>query len=488
MPKDTGYEYPEGEFRNERTSSSAVRTSENTNEQIKDTASKKVHGSDDNTMRKIKIGGEASVRSEVDKQGRTKFRNEITGTYAKEDAFDTSEVRMAGLAKSIKQGKTMGAMDESTNALGFGTAKASSTMSKNIGDNAGSLQKIFEKEGDETQEELKKLVDMMTKAQSLTGEKATEARAEISKQTARLQIKAGDSSEQMTKMLGLDQVKKDLGSGSKLKEALNIDQSATGFKAVKQAFSPSRLFGDAGTGGLSGGGGMMSTMASKLLGTGDVDSFQAKKARMEIAQEDQGGGLLAAVGDDGLRLAGDPDKVSDDDTKSKDNTVAESTAAAVDDDKPRESMIGQGQDSESWGEKQHETLEKILSKLDEIAENGGMGGDGNNVAAKKTTKKTKAKATKTAKPAKIASKVSSTAKNVATQGAKSTAAQGAKTVAQQGATQGAKTVATQGAKSVGSTVAQGAKAGGSLLKGTDSVLLQNSAVPLSVSAWEHTKQ
>ena len=280
--------------------------SDTTNEDLKDVRARSVRGNANNQMRRLKIGGESLVRKETDKQGREKFRDETSGQYATEESFDDSESRVASLANSIRKGKTIGAMEENTSTLGFGAAKASAGLSKNIGDNAGTLQEIFEKEGDETQAELKKLVELMANAQDLKGKDAEKAKNEISKQVARLETKAGDNKDKINQALGLDNVKKDLRSGSRIKEALNIDQGATGLTAVKQAFSPTRLFGDANTGGLSGGGGIMSSLASKVLGTGDnaADAQQAKNARMEIAKEDQAKGMAAAVGAEGLQLIG----------------------------------------------------------------------------------------------------------------------------------------------------------------------------------------
>jgi hypothetical protein len=402
--------------------------SDTTNEDLKDVRARSVRGNANNQMRRLKIGGESLVRKETDKQGREKFRDETSGQYATEESFDDSESRVASLANSIRKGKTIGAMEENTSTLGFGAAKASAGLSKNIGDNAGTLQEIFEKEGDETQAELKKLVELMANAQDLKGKDAEKAKNEISKQVARLETKAGDNKDKINQALGLDNVKKDIRSGSRIKEALNIDQGATGLTAVKQAFSPTRLFGDANTGGLSGGGGIMSSLASKVLGTGDnaADAQQAKNARMEIAKEDQAKGMAAAVGAEGLQLIGGDEvdvkspaesKKTKDASKEKEsikeiqtNTIKTSnnTSQALDSatekdnnkitkkttentnnnntskvaqaratsTKPGDGTFKGGIDRETTGQKQVELLEDIKDILEDVAANGGMGGGG----------------------------------------------------------------------------------------------------------------
>jgi len=349
-------------------------------EVVSDQSEKRVREDVVNRMDKVKIGGKSTVRKETDKQGRIKYRDEIRGTYAKEEAYEDSENRIEMLGNAIRAGSNIGAQGETTNALQFGTAKASATMSKNIGQNAGALQEIFEKEGDETQAELKKLVELMAKAQNLTGKDAEKAKNEISKQTERLKITAGDSGDKISELLGLDNVKKDLRGGSRFKEALNIDQDATGLKAVKQAFSPTRLFGDPNTGGLSGGGGLISRTLGNALGTGDnaADAFAAKQARLEIAQERQAEGLTTAVGEEGLQLTGEstPQLIKENKQKDSEKLSESSSSTTNNNESSTNTVFKSGVDKEPWAEKNNEVLEDILDTLKRIEANGGMGGGG----------------------------------------------------------------------------------------------------------------
>lgn len=221
-------------------------------QEVKDQSQKDVRDEQVNAMDKLKIDGKSTVRREVDKQGRDKYRDEGTGRYANEEAYQDSENRISMLAGAIKKGATVGPTQlASTKASQYAIAGVSGKVSRNLGDNAGTIQKIIEKEGDQTQNELSKLVSLMEEARGLKGQQGQQAKQKILEQREKLRLTAGESGDDLVNKLGLDDLQKDLNKGSRIKEALNVDQNATGLTALKQAFSPTRLFGDSNTGGLT---------------------------------------------------------------------------------------------------------------------------------------------------------------------------------------------------------------------------------------------
>jgi len=319
--------------------------------EIKDQSQKDVRGEDVNAMDKVRIGGKSTVRQEVDKQGRTKYRDEKSGRYANEEAYQDSESRISMLANSIKKGATTGpTLATTTKANQFGISSASANISRSLGDNAGSIQKMMDKAEPGTKDELKKLIDMMQNAQTLRGQDALEAKQKIIQQKETLRLTAGEQGDALISKLGMDTLQKDLNKGSRIKEALNIDQDATGFKAIKQAFSPTRLFGDPNTGGLS-----------NFYTAGQQEAVAKKEAAVAFEQKQQNTGLNTA----GELLEVTKQEAKDDDKKEQ-REIKQSK---------KEQLAKEGFDG---GVKESDDVVKLLEEIRDILENmsGGMGAAG----------------------------------------------------------------------------------------------------------------
>lgn len=316
--------------------------------EIKDQSQKDVRGEDVNAMDKVRIGGKSTVRQEVDKQGRTKYRDEQSGRYANEEAYQDSESRISMLADSIKKGATMGpTLSTTTKANQFGVASASAKISRSLGDNAGAIQELMDKSDPGTQDEMKKLIKMMQDAQSLRGQKGLEAKQKILEQKETLRLTAGEQGDELISKLGMDTLQKDLNKGSRFKEALNIDQDAGFLKGVKQAFSPTRLFGDPNTGGLS--------------------NFYTNKQQAAVAKKEAAVAFEEKKQNTGLNTAGEllevTKKEAKDDDKKEQREIKQSK---------KEQLAKEGFDG---GVKESDDVVKLLEEIRDILENmsGGMG-------------------------------------------------------------------------------------------------------------------
>ena len=127
-----------------------------------------------------------------------------------------------------------------------------STIAQSLGDNTEAVQKIVDA-NDESQEEFVKLVKMMAAAQEKTGEASVAAINALLKQIAKIEIKSGDKSEELIKLLGLDKTKETLSkqsdplgfAGTAFKKFTNVDvrENETFGESLKQAFSKEKLFG-----------------------------------------------------------------------------------------------------------------------------------------------------------------------------------------------------------------------------------------------------
>ena len=127
-----------------------------------------------------------------------------------------------------------------------------STIAQNLGENTEAVQKIVD-ENEESQEEFVKLVKMMAAAQEKTGEASVAAIDALLKQIAKIEVKSGDNSAELTKLLGLDKTKETLMNqsnplglaGTAFKKFTNVDvrENETFGDSLKQAFSKEKLFG-----------------------------------------------------------------------------------------------------------------------------------------------------------------------------------------------------------------------------------------------------
>jgi len=127
-----------------------------------------------------------------------------------------------------------------------------SIIAQSLGENTEAVQKIVDA-NDESQEEFVKLVKMMAAAQEKTGEASVAAINQLLQQIAKIEIKSGDNSEELIKLLGLDKTKETLSkqsdplgfAGTAFKKFTNVDvrENDTFGESLKQAFSKEKLFG-----------------------------------------------------------------------------------------------------------------------------------------------------------------------------------------------------------------------------------------------------
>lgn len=356
-----------------------------------------------NQMSKLLIGGQATVRREQYKtktgKDATRYRNEITGRLSKEDDFLESESRVENFISAVKdaRGEDVIGAGETSNQLAFRTAKGSSSLAKNITANAATLQQLMESDPEgKVGEKIGGLTQLMNKAQTATGKDQEVAVKEVNNMIKELRVESQIAKESgvegapdFESLLGLKDLQKDLGkktfTGS-LKESLNIDQGAGFFGGLKQAFSPTRLFGDAGTGGLS-----------NFYTDNQREEMAQREIRIQTGAEIQTRGLADMVGDEkGLSLTtpegANPDNEflrTDSSGRPQLNVAAlEGATDAVAEGETtgqRElpltggggkakasGSVFSGTDRESFQEKSYEELVKIR----ELLEDGALGGDG----------------------------------------------------------------------------------------------------------------
>ena len=243
----------------------------------------------------------------------------------------------------------------SPNRNQYRISRAAGTMAQNVADNTVELQKIMESQGDETRNEISKLLKMMMDAQKLTGERSVRAIKEIIKQTEKITIAAGDQSEDVRKLLGIDSVQKQLYGGSigekfssGIRGFVGADQGAGAMDTMKQAFEPSRLFGDAGFFGLG---------ASRFKRINAI-----RQAKIEAASGGQFSGVASAMEDLGL-ASGSPS--SSNTQKMTPGTLGTQTRSMT-----------PGIDMKGEPEKQTDLLEKILRELRNLNGKEFSGGGG----------------------------------------------------------------------------------------------------------------
>lgn len=247
------------------------------------------------------------------------------------------------LGQGIRAGMTGNNISPNRNQ--YRISKASGVMAKNVAENTVELQKIMESQGNETRAELNRLLKMMASAQKLTGEKSVSAIKEIVKQTEKVTIAAGESKDDLRRVLGIDSVQKQLYGGSigeqatsGIKGFFGVDKGATFSEGVKQAFEPSRLFGNSGFFG---------------LGANRNQRINAvREAKIEAASQEQSSGLSSVLGELGV-------------INQTNNTTRTSNT----------NKIFSGSDRTSEPEMQTDFLEKILKELEKLNDKDfGSGG------------------------------------------------------------------------------------------------------------------
>ena len=239
-------------------------------------------------MRKLTIGGREMARAEVGKDGKTRFRDERTGQFAREEKYQQSE-RRRGIFESTLE-RTGANTQYQRRATGAGIQRQREVMGASLQQNAGAIQAIVE-DNPVLQAEMKELEKLQEKAQGLRGNEGREARQKVSEQLGR--ITSQDTTGQMGNLLNVQGQRRALESGSGLKDMFNIDQDAGLLTGARQFFGLDRMFGDAGTGGITN---LYSQSRKDRL----ADEAGALGSRMDAQQD----ALESATGKDMLRLTG----------------------------------------------------------------------------------------------------------------------------------------------------------------------------------------
>lgn len=277
----------------------------------------------------------------------------VTGSNVRdtENSMRFSKEGAERLGQNIRSGMTGNNISPNRNQ--YRISRAAGTMAQNVADNTVELQKIMESQGDETRDEISKLLKMMMNAQKLTGESSVRAIKEIVKQTEKITIAAGDQSEDVRKLLGIDSVQKQLYGGtvgekvaSGIRGFVGADQGAGAMDTMKQAFEPSRLFGDAGFFGLG---------ASRFKRINAI-----RQSKIEAASGGQFSGVASAMEDLGL-ASGRPS--SSNTQKMTPGTLGTQTRSMT-----------PGIDMKGEPEKQTDLLQNILQELRKLNEKDFGGG------------------------------------------------------------------------------------------------------------------
>ena len=277
----------------------------------------------------------------------------ITGSNVKdtENRMRFTREGAERLGQNIRSGMTGNTISPNRNQ--YRISKAAGTMAKNVADNTVELQKIMESQGDETRSEISKLLKMMMNAQKLTGDRSVRAIKEIVKQTEKITIAAGESSDDVRRLLGIDSVQKQLYGGtigekitSGVQGFFGVDKGASFGEGVKQAVEPSRLFGDAGFFGLGAN-------RNKRINA-------IREAKIDAASNTQFSGLSSAMTDLGM--------TSEKDTIQKTVKNAEKVTRTP-------TVLTSAIDSTTESEQQTDKLDLILKELQMLNEKN-FGGSG----------------------------------------------------------------------------------------------------------------
>lgn len=279
---------------------------------------------------------------------RVEGKNILDEGFKGTNVRDTKTGRMSGegaerLGSSVRSGMQRASSTDRNQAK---VSNAIATISKTMGSNTVQIQNLLENQGDETKNEISKLVKMLEKSQKLTGEKSAKAIEQIQQQTEIIKLTAGEQGEDLIKALGIMGAKKDLKSGgSAIKSFFGVDQDAKGLSAVKQAFDPSRMFGTSGFFGLG------------------RNSITEKRAEREGAKQFEA-----------QRQSSGLDELNDNLIKSQEKAESAKKVESVKKEKSQQKFTGSDRKSED--EKQTKFLEKILKELKKLNANSGVAGGG----------------------------------------------------------------------------------------------------------------
>ena len=325
-------------------------------------------------MRKLTLGGREMARAEVGRDGRTRYRDERTGEFARVEKFQQSERR-----RNIFEGALEGTRANTQfqrRATGVGIQRQREVMGAALQQNAGAIQAIVE-DNPAMAAEMAELQKLQEKAQGLRGNEGREARQKVSEQLGRIQ--STDSTGQMGNLLNVQGQRSALESGSGLKDMFNIDQDAGLLTGAKQFFGLDRMFGDAGTGGIT-----------NLYSQSRKDRLADEAGALGVSMDTQQSNLEDVTGKDMLRLTGKD--IFEHDARKGENL--EPVAPTLGEQVAQESQQGaaqapargrarpgnaggifqSGTDSEGVQQRQLEELVKIREILEEGG--GAGGGDG----------------------------------------------------------------------------------------------------------------
>ena len=217
-----------------------------------------------------------------------------------------------------------------------------STIAESLGNNTEAVQKIVD-ENNESQEEFVKLVKMMAAAQEKTGEASVAAINQLLQQIAKIEIKSGDKSEELIKLLGLDKTKETLSkqsdplgfAGTAFKKFTNVDvrENETFGESLKQAFSKEKLFG----------------LQPKI----DFESIEQQKGQAES---------LGSVTEATIADTKKPETIK--------RSTKDATVSNVETNAEGGKVFSAGIDRESSDNKQVELLEAILAELKNMGQIG----------------------------------------------------------------------------------------------------------------------
>jgi hypothetical protein len=223
-------------------------------------------------------------------------RDMDTGRMSKEAASfltETIKKSIAPVENTVKTNKVV-------------IAQTASNMAKVIGENTKEFQTIIQESGEDTQQELLKLLTMMNDAQKKTGDASVAAMKDVVHQIEKL--KQSDTTGKLSPLLGLDRRQKEIANplgrqtvfGAAFKKFTNVDLRR---ESALQALSPTKLFGlDPGAGDIikdaqtnaatSSITGSLSKVVSALTPNSDASSQRAARTLSKITTPDvnaQGG-------------------------------------------------------------------------------------------------------------------------------------------------------------------------------------------------------
>tara|TARA_Y100000389_G_C17447088_1_gene512300 strand:+ start:342 stop:2087 length:1746 start_codon:yes stop_codon:yes gene_type:complete len=264
--------------------------------------------------------------------GGSNVRNMETGRMDKEAA--------AFLTETIK--KAIAPIEYSVKTNKVAIALTAKNMATAIKDNTQEFQEIIQENGQDTQDQLLKLLTMMSDAQKKTGDASVLAIKDVIKQIEK--IKASDPSGKLTETLGLDKQQKDLSKqigrqtvfGAAFKKFTNVDLRT---EKAMSALSPTKLFGlDPGAGDVIADQKTQLAAANAASGAQELGEALVQTKKEEIAE------------------------------KATPKTTPTVTVATVPVDQNAEggSVFTTSIDRESLANKQVELLEDILKQLKEM--------------------------------------------------------------------------------------------------------------------------